>query len=268
MGLHDQLAGQLPAEVLPYVSDHFEVIGDVAVLKIPAELEPYRHTVAEAVVSRRKNIVTVLSKTEKIAGDSRTARYEVLLGTLTDTLHRESGFSYRINVGSSFFSARMANERKRVTGLVNPGENVYVPFAGVGPFAIPAAAKGAAVWAIEKNPDAFRWLRENVALNQVRKNCRILEGDALDTSLLPDVPFDRIIIPAPYGMNAALDILLPLLSYGGTAHFYTFSTKEQVPGLIAAYEKKGLKVSYSAACGNVAPGVSRRVFDMVRLHPR
>jgi tRNA (guanine37-N1)-methyltransferase len=140
---------------------------------------------------------------------------------------------------------------------------VYVPFAGVGPYAIPAAARGAEVWAVEKNPDAFRWLGENIARNRVAENCHIREGDALATSTLPPA-FDRLIIPAPYGMDSALGHLLPLLADGGMAHFYTFKTKEQVPGLIAAYEKAGLEVAYHSSCGNVAPGVSRFVFDLVR----
>ena len=185
MGLRDQLAGKIPSGLLPHVSDHFEVIGDVAVLGVPAELEPYKQTLAQAIVSRRKNITTVLARTEKITGESRTAAYEVLLGDTTVTVHREFGFSYRIDVGSSFFSSRMASERKRVTDQVEPGETVYVPFAGVGPYAIPAAARGAEVWAVEKNPDAFRWLGENIALNRVAENCHIREGDALDTSSLP-----------------------------------------------------------------------------------
>ena len=45
-------------------------------------------------------------------------------------------------------------------------------------------------------------------------------------------------------------------------HFYTFRPKEQIPGLIAAYEEKGFTVRYSSSCGNVAPGISRRVFDL------
>jgi tRNA (guanine37-N1)-methyltransferase len=262
MGLKDQLAGKLPADLLPFVSDHFEVIGDVAVLAMPAELEPYKETIAEAIVSRRRNIITVLNKTEKVSGDSRTARYETWLGSTTVTVHREFKFSYRIDVGRSFFSARMAYERKRVTDQVEPGERVYVPFAGVGPFAIPSAARGAEVYAVEKNPDAFRYLAENVALNHAGKNCHIAEGDALDTAHLPYAAFDRLIIPAPYGMDHALKALLPLLSYGGMAHFYTFRTKEEVPGLLAAYEGEGLTVTYYSACGNVAPGVSRWVFDL------
>jgi tRNA (guanine37-N1)-methyltransferase len=265
MGLRDQLAGELPEDVIPSVTNHFEVIGDVAVLNIPAELAPYKQAIARAVVSRRKNIVTVLNRTEKITGDNRTAGYEVLRGNPTVTVHREFGFSYRIDVGKSFFSTRMAYERKRVTDQAGPGEKVYVPFAGVGPFAIPASARGAEVWAVEKNPDAFHWLAENVALNHAGTNCHILQGDALDTSRLPHTSFDRIIIPAPYGMDHALDLLLPLLSFGGMAHFYTFKTKEQVPGLIDRYDEKGLDVAFYSSCGNVAPGVSRWVFDLSRM---
>jgi tRNA (guanine37-N1)-methyltransferase len=183
-------------------------------------------------------------------------------------VHHEFGFSYRLEVGRSFFSVRMAYERKRVTDQVEPGEKVYVPFAGVGPFTIPAAARGAEVWAVEKNPDAFRWLAENVALNHAGNTCHILQGDALDIAQLPHTSFDRIIIPAPYGMDHALDAFLPLLSSRGMAHVYTFKTKEEVPGLITLYEKKGLDVTFYSPCGNVAPGISRWVFDMVRQCPR
>jgi tRNA (guanine37-N1)-methyltransferase len=265
MGLRHQLAGKLPAEVLRHVSDHFEVIGDIAVLSLPAELDPYGNVIAEAIVSRRRNIVTVLSKKEKISGVDRTARYEMLLGKTTVTAHHEFGFVYRLDVARSFFSARMAYERRRVTEQAEPGEKVYVPFAGVGPFAIPAAARGAEVLAVEKNPDAFRYLAENVAANRVKKRCTVLQGNALDTESLPHDRFDRLIIPAPYGMDDALLRLLPLLSEGGMAHFYTFKTRKEIPALLTMYEKMGLAITYRSACGNVAPGVSRWVFDLARL---
>jgi tRNA (guanine37-N1)-methyltransferase len=267
MGLKDQLAGVLPADVVPFVSDRFEVIGDIAVLAIPAELEPYKHRIAQAVIARRKNIVTVLNKKEKVSGGSRTARYEILLGESTVTVHRESGFRYRLDVSRAFFSTRMAHERARVTSRIRPGERVFIPFAGAGPFVIPSAARGAEVYAMENNPDAFRFLSENAELNHVFGNCHLILGDALDNTLLAHLKFDRIIIPAPYGMDHALETILPLLAPGGTVHFYTFSADEEITGLIAAYERCGLSVRYAAPCGNVAPGISRRVFDMVRPLP-
>ena len=268
MGLTDQLAGRMPADLLSLVSDHFEVIGDVAVLSVPDELELYKHLIAQAIVSKRKNIATILNKKEKVIGDSRTARYEILKGDSAVTLHHEFGFAYRLDISRTFFSARLANERKRVTDQVRQGEKVCVPFAGVGPFAIPAAARGAEVLAIEKNPEAFRYLLENIALNRVTGNCRALQGNALDTEHLPPAAFDRLIIPAPYGLDHALGTLLPVLCENGMVHFYTFRAKEQIPDLVLAFEREGLMVRYSAPCGNVAPGVSRWVFDMARTPGR
>jgi tRNA (guanine37-N1)-methyltransferase len=262
MGLRDQLADIVPADLLPQVSNRFEVIGDIAVLALPPGLEPWKQTIAQAIVSRRKNIAGVLNKKEKVAGSSRTARYEVLLGERTVTVHRESGFSYHLDVGRTFFSTRMAQERKRVTGQIGSGERVYIPFAGAGPFVIPAAARGSVVYAMENNPDAFRYLQKNADLNRVTENCHLFLGDAFDTAHFPHKEFDRIIIPTPYGMDHALGTFLPLLATGGMVHFYTFKAKEQIPALIAAYEGKGLTVRYSAPCGNVAPGISRWVFDM------
>ena len=262
MGLRDQLTGILPDEVLLYLSDHFVIIGDIAVLALSDELRPYYRQIAEAVVSQRKNVYTVLNRAGPASDRSRTPQYEILLGKTTITRYREFGFTYRLDVVRSFFSPRLAYERRRVTGQVEPGERVYVPFAGVGPFAIPAAARGAMVDAVELNPGAFTFLQENIALNHVTDTCHPVLGDALDTSLIPRQRYDRLIIPAPYGMETVLEPLLPLLSSGGTAHLYTFRPKEEIPALIRSYEKRGLIVTFYTPCGNVAPGISRWAFDL------
>ena len=106
MGLRKQLSGVLPADALPYVSDHFDVIGDIAVLSLPVELEPYKQAIAESIVLNRKNIYTVLNKREKIEGFARTAQYECLLGKTTVTRYLEFGFSYRLmSAGHSLLPA-------------------------------------------------------------------------------------------------------------------------------------------------------------------
>jgi tRNA (guanine37-N1)-methyltransferase len=263
MGLKEQLRGIIPDQALFLISDHFEVIGDIAVLSIPQELFNYKQQIAQEIISRRKNIYTVLNKISKVSGDERTAGYEILAGDTTVTLHHEFGFSYRLDVSRVFFNTRLSYERMRVADQTECGERILVPFCGVGPFAIPAAAKGAHVVAVEQNPDAYLWLEENISLNKVRKMITSIQGDACNIRLLPHQKFDRLIIPAPYGMDGILDILLPLVEQDGIIHLYTFKTRNEIPALIEEYAQKGFGLTYYNSCGNVAPGVSRYVFDLV-----
>ena len=39
--------------------------------------------------------------------------------------------------------------------------------AGVGPFSVPAAKKGAHVYCNDLNPESYKWLCENIKLNKV-----------------------------------------------------------------------------------------------------
>lgn len=264
MGLKDQLKGIIPDPELRCLSDRFDVIGTVAVLCLPPELSGYEPAIAHAILSRRKNIKTVLNKTSRLAGSNRTAHLEILAGEGTITVHHEYDFAYRLDVGTVFFNPRLASERRRVTGQVQPGEKVLVPCCGVGPFVVPGAARGAEIVAIEQNPEACRWLAENLALNGVSDRVTVIPGNAFDTSLLPSCLFDRAIIPTPYGMDAIFDVIAPRVREGGMIHFYTFRKRNEIDTLITGFGKKGFEVVTWRRCGNVAPGVSRWVFDLLK----
>ena len=264
MRLKDRLKGVVPDGALSRFSGHFDVIGDIAIVSIPPELEEYKKTIAETILASRKNVYTVLNKVHKVRTDARTASYEVLTGDTTITRYREFGFQYRFDVTKVFFNNHLAFERMRVTDQVEPGEDVLVPFCGVGPFAIPAAARGGRVVAVEQNRDAYAWLQENIALNHVRDAMTTIIGDARDTTLLPKRQFDRIIIPTPYGMDSILDVLSPFAAGDGMIHFYTFRAGNEIPALVEELAGKGFDLTYQNSCGNVAPGISRWVFDLVK----
>jgi len=264
MGLKDQLRGIIPDPVLCHLSDRFDVIGTVAVLSLPPLLSDYKPAIAHAILSRRKNIKTVLNKISRLDGCNRTARYGIISGRDTVTVHHEYEFAYQLDVATVFYNPRLASERKRVTDQVQSGESVLIPFCGVGPFVIPAAAHGAGIIAVEKNPEAYRWLVRNLQLNGVKDRVTSILGDAFDTSLLPVHPFDRAIIPTPYGMDTIFDGLAPRVKPGGIIHFYTFRNRNQADALTGEFTLKGFEVVVQRRCGNVAPGVSRWVFDLVK----
>ena len=258
------MSSTIPIPLLHLTPKRFDIIGNVAVISIPPELDKFKDEIAKTIVSKRRNIRTVLNKVAKLDGEKRVGRFETLLGSDTVTLHREFGFEYRLDLNEVFFNSRLGFERKGVTTQVLPSENVIIPFCGVGPFVVPAAASGAKITAIEKNTEACKWLVENVRLNGVESNVSIINADASDIVNIPDISFDRAIVPTPYGIDSYLASVSQLVKKGGMVHFYTFKLESQIQGLINEYERMGLETVFYRRCGNVAPGVSRWVFDLLK----
>ncbi|NMC09987.1 MAG: class I SAM-dependent methyltransferase family protein [Methanothrix sp.] len=263
MRLKEKLWGVVPDEKLCKISEHFQLIGDVAIVSLPVELHEYKTAIAKAVLSQAKNIRMVLNKTSKIEGDMRLASFEVLAGSGNAvTLHREFGFVFRLDVTRVFFNSRLGYERIRVARQVQSGEQVLVPFAGVGPFVVPMAARGARVLAVEKNREACKWLAENVRLNRVDGRTEIVNADVFEILYPMKTYFDRAVVPTPYGMDSILEAVSSRVKKGGMVHFYTFKKSQQIAGLVQSYKDMGFKVEAFRKCGNVAPGVSRWAFDL------
>ncbi len=268
MRLKEQLKGKLSEKDLSRLSNRFHVIGDVAVVSLPPDLECSRKDIASAIISQHRNIRTVLNKTSKLEGNERIAAFELLAGdgTLgaTVTEHREFGFVYRLDVSRVFFNSHLSYERSRIASKVRPGEKVLVPFCGVGPFVVPLAANGAAVYAIEANPEACRWLAENIRLNRVSDRVAIIRADAFDAPRMLRIQFDRAVVPTPYGQDEILEAAASAVKSGGSVHFYTFKKRNQIDGLVEKYGGMGLELELFRRCGNVAPGVCRWVFDLIK----
>lgn len=255
--------GIVPDDKLRNLKD-YDLVGNVAILTLPEEAGPYKYRIAEAIIRKRNNINVVLNKISKVKGDERIPEYEILAGDNAITAYRESGFTYRFDVTKVFFNRRLDFERRRIAMQSQPGENVLIPFAGVGPFVIPVAARGCRVVAVEMGRDACLWLGENARLNGVEGNIDILNADAFWIPSLLRTRFDRAVIPTPYGMDHILETLLPLVRTRGVFHFYTFKKKHQIEGLIKQFTNMGLTVEHYRHCGNVAPAVSRWAFDLIK----
>lgn len=265
MRLKERLRGAVPEDLLQRLPGGFHIIGDIAILSIPAELDEYRGVIGQAALSSGKGIKSVFNKTGKLHGERRVAGLELLAGQPgTVTVHREFGHLYCLDVAEVFFSSHLGYERRRVASLVQAGETVLVPFAGVGPFAVPLAARGARVLALEKSRRACLFLADNARLNRVEDGMAIVNGDALQSARLLRRQFDRAVLPAPYGLTGALEAVLPLVKRGGWLHFYTFANPLQIEPLFSHYEDLGLSIMNCRRCGNIAPRVSRWAFDMKR----
>ena len=184
-----------------------------------------------------------------------------MTGSGTTTRYREFGFVYRVDLAQAFCSTRLAGERRRIALQIRPGERVFIPYAGYGPFVIPAAAQGAEVVALEINPTACRLLAENLRTNHLEQSVLVIRGDAWKCRIRPGTT-DRAIIPSPYGSDRIPGPAAEAVRPGGWIHLYTFQPAREAEQVREELLNAGYRVARYHRCGNVAPGISRWVYDL------
>lgn len=221
------LAERLQPKELDLVFKSYDVVGDIAVIRVPETLKPRSQTVAEAVMQANKNVKTVLLQTSAVSGDFRLRQLEWVAGERkTTTVHREFGCLFEVDLERCYFSPRLSFERKRVASLVQPGETVVNMFAGVGCFSIIMAkhSRVERVFSIDVNPFAFEFMLKNVRLNRVKSIVVPVLGDAQKVveERLSHVA-DRVLMPLPEKAYEYLDYaLMALKPLEGWIHYYDF----------------------------------------------
>ncbi|HEY9207059.1 MAG TPA: class I SAM-dependent methyltransferase family protein [Candidatus Methanoperedens sp.] len=257
------MEGKLSKEKLSLVPNGFEVIGDIAVINILDSLNDEKYIIANTLVSYRKDVRSVLRKISKLGGSKRIGEFELLIGNSTETVHRENGCVFQVDIAKTYFSGKLAYERARIADSVRDGEEVLVLFAGAGPFLIPIKKKSnISITGLDNNPAACQYLRKNVLINNI--DAHIILGDADSMCTLFKRSFDRIVMPAPYGQDYFLNLARPILKRNGMIHFYTFKKDFELAHFIKLLEEKGWHINFYRKCGGVAPRVNRYVFDLQR----
>ena len=205
----------------------FDVIGDIAIL----DTETSRNNaeeIARAILAVHKNVRTVLSAITPVTGEFRTREFRVITGEpRTDTIYKEHGCRYLVDLQHIYFNPRLSTERARIAGRVRRDETVIDMFAGVGPFSILIAKRAKQVIAIDINPDAIKFLRENVHLNSVT-NIEIIQGDVREVAVGLKGRADRIIMNLPHSAHEYLNEALIMLKRGGTIHYYDIGHEDDL----------------------------------------
>ena len=183
-------AAQAMRRVLPSdigdVPSSFEQVGHVAHVNLRDEHLPYKHLIGQVLLEKNApRIRSVVNKLESISNyaDEKSWRFrvfpmEVLAGSEDlKTSVRENGASFHLDYRDVYWNSRLETEHKRILDLLPSGAVVADAFAGIGPFAVPAALKGCNVYANDLNPKSFEWLNVNVAANKVDKKVKTFNLD-------------------------------------------------------------------------------------------
>ena len=209
----------------------YEIAGDIAILT-EGSME-----VGKAILKVHKNVKTVLVALSPVKGEFRVRRYRGIAGERrTETVHKEYGCLYALDLQRVYFSPRLSTERARVAAQVKPNETVIDMFAGVGPFSVLIAKRVKRVIAIDKNPDAILFLRKNIALNSIT-NIQIIEGDVHEVSPNLKGQGDRIIMNLPHSAEEYLDDAMVIAKPGAIFHYYDIQPEDSFEEAIGAVRK-------------------------------
>ncbi len=199
--LKEYLKDSLPKTELELVPSGWQILGDIIIVSIPASLNEKKLLIASALLSMYPKCRSVV-RDFGIGGQFRQPERELLLGSVTETIHKEHGCFFKQDVTKVMYSKGNLEERKRMSKL-GKGETVVDMFAGIGYFSIPMAvhSRPKKISSIEINPESFAYLKENIQLNRVEDIITPICGDCSDFAL--EGTADRV-----------------LMGYVGTTHHY------------------------------------------------
>ncbi|MEM4733167.1 MAG: class I SAM-dependent methyltransferase family protein, partial [Candidatus Bathyarchaeia archaeon] len=264
----------LPPHLLASVPRALDIIGDIAIVEIPPELEAHKTFIGEAILAVHRNVRTVLVKASAVSGTYRLREFKTVFGEhRTATIHKEYDCKYHVDIAKAYFSPRLSQEHHRVASLVQKNEVVVDLFAGVGPFAVLIAKNhvDAKVYAVDVNPDAIELLKRNIRLNRVENRVIAVQGDAKQVveERLAGIS-DRVIMNLPEKAIEYVDAACKTLKPdGGIIHFYSFirrpiSLEDLKRCFSEAVTRAGRKVDailFTRAIRETAPYEQQMVLD-------
>ncbi len=239
------LAEQLEPWELKLAYKSYDIVGDIAVIRVPEPLKRRSKIIAEAVMQSHKRLKAVWRQTSSVSGNFRLRGLELVLGERkTEAVHNEYGCVFKVDLEKCYFSPRLAYERMRIARQVRPNETILNMFAGVGCYSIIIAkhSKPKKIFSIDTNSSAIQYMRENIKLNRVEETVVPVQGDSKKVieERLQNIA-DRIIMPLPEKAYEYLDYaVMALKPTGGWIHYYDFEHAKKGENPI---EKTELKAS-------------------------
>ncbi len=229
----------LPNKLKKELPTSHDIIGDIILLKLPKTLLKYKKEIGNALLKTNKNIKTVCLA-EPVRGELRVRNIKVIAGEKrTKTTHTEYGLLFDVDIKNTYFSPRLATERKRIANQVKPKEVVVDMFAGVAPFSIMIAkhAEPKIIYAIDKNKKAVELAKQNIKRNNVLDKVEIIHADAKKLDKILTNKADRIIMNIPFSAHKFFTNALKIAKDSCKIHYYDVLKEEKIQNRINELKK-------------------------------
>ena len=220
----------------------FDIIGNILLIKLPSDLLNFKKEIGNALLETHKNINTVCL-TYPVSGELRTRKIEVISGVKkTETIHKEYGLEFFLDIKKTYFSPRLSSERKRITDMVKSNETIVDMFAGIAPFSIMIAKyqNPKIIYAIDKNKYAIKFAKENIKRNKVLDKVETICADSKKIISIMEKKgkkADRIIMNLPFSANLFFKYALGIIGKKAVIHYYDIVKENNIDKKIEELKK-------------------------------
>jgi tRNA (guanine37-N1)-methyltransferase len=228
MNLKEALKNKLSAKEMRQLKTSFDIIGDIAIIEIPPELKKREKTIGNTILKLLKNVKSVAAEASEYKGKYRTQKLRIIAGEKRfETMHKESGASFKLDIAKCYFSPRLGTERLRIAKQVKKGERILVVGSGVAPYPIILAKHSQArtITGIEANPTGHKYALQNIIMNKMQNKITLVKGDIRKTKL---GKFERIISAIPHEGIKLAPTLVKFAKKGTIFHIYDFAPEEEI----------------------------------------
>lgn len=236
----------------------YKKIGDILILDNNYQDDDFDE------LAKRHNVKTIM-KIRHIQGTKREPVCQVLYGNETETVNKENGCLFKLDLAKVMWSKGNNNERLRIAKLVQDDETVIDMFAGIGYFSIPIGvhANAREVISIEINPNSYNFLCENIELNKLKNIIPILGDCKVET---PKYKADRIVMGYVKTTHHYLKVAIDSLNEGGILHYHETVPEKlmktrPIERIISEADGREVELLKINKIKKYAPGVEHVVID-------
>ena len=196
-----------PENLLNLLPRGYQELNHIAILNLKPELGKYAIQIAESMHNILPSLKAIWHRSGEIQGKFRQPHGLVHLwgDNNSEIILTENNVKYKFDFTKIMFAKGNVTERRILPTRIKEGETIIDMFAGIGYFSLGMARtkKPKKIYSIEWNPEAFKYLRENIRLNHVDSIITPIFGDCKEKLIElkeNNIRADRIImglLPAP-----------------------------------------------------------------------
>ena len=269
----ERLKEKIPANLLQFLPAHYFLVDRVLILTLHERLNQWEKEIGEALLELFPYIKTVARKVGPFEGAEKKPQMKIIAGEKqTEIIHKENGVYFKFDFTQLEFSKGNKGERMRIAKIVKPNETLVDMFAGIGYFSIPIAVYSQVkkIYAIDINPVAIHYLKENARINKVSHKIVPILGDCREVVNNLQAIADRVIMGYIPFSRKFLATAFKFLKSKGILHWHeTFHKTELWEGAIDLIkkeaEKNGYRVNsipYKKRVKSYAPKIYHVVMDV------